>query len=69
MKGPARSFVLLVLAILIVAGYLLAPRRNETFAIMRDQRQQLAIIALLEPRLATSEDGEVMGWTTRKVVA
>jgi tetratricopeptide (TPR) repeat protein len=56
MKGPARSFVLLVLAILIVAGYLLAPRRNETFAIMRDQRQQLAIIALLEPRLAASED-------------
>ncbi len=56
MNGSARRFVLLVLVILLVAGYLLAPRRNETFAIMRDQRQQMAIIAQLEPRLATSED-------------
>jgi tetratricopeptide (TPR) repeat protein len=56
MNGPARGFVLLVLAVLMVAGYVLAPRRNETFAIMRDQRQQMAIIALLEPRLANGED-------------
>lgn len=56
MNGSARRFVLLVLVILLVAGYLLAPRRNETFAIMRDQRQQMAIIALLEPRLIAGDD-------------
>lgn len=56
MRSTALRFVVLVLAILVVTAWLMAPRRSEMMAIMRDQSQQVKIIALLEPRLAESPD-------------
>ena len=55
MTAPAR-FIVLVTGIIIAAAALLAPRRDEWFAIMRDEDKQAQIISLLEPRLALGED-------------
>ena len=56
MNTPARRFILLVIAVVIAVGVLMAPRRNERIAIMRDEDQQAQIIAMLEPRLADNGD-------------
>ncbi len=55
MTAPAR-FMVLVLGIVVVAGVLMAPRRNEQLAMLRDEDKQAQIIALLEPRVARGEN-------------
>lgn len=56
MRSTALRFVVLVLAVLVATAWLMAPRRDEMLAIMRDQSQQAKIIALLEPQLAERPD-------------
>ncbi len=46
------QFLLLVLAIAAAAAATMAPRTDEWLAVMRDDRKQAQIVALLEPKLA-----------------
>ena len=55
MSAPAR-FILLVISIIVAAAVVMAPRRDEWLAMMRDEDKQLQIISLLEPRLARGEN-------------
>ena len=55
MTAPVR-FILLVIGIVIAAAALMAPRRDEWLAVLRDQDKQAQIIALLEPRLAAGDN-------------
>src|SRR3954451_18972849 len=50
------KFLLLVLAIATAAIATMVPRGNEWFAVMRDDRKQAQIVALLEPKLAREGD-------------
>src|SRR5579871_5843287 len=52
MSSSARHFIMLVVFTVVAVGVLMAPRRDEWFAIMRDEDKQAQIIELLEPRLA-----------------
>jgi len=56
MNTPARRFIVLVIVTVITVAVLMAPRRAEWLAIMRDDDQQAQIIALMEPRLARNGD-------------
>jgi tetratricopeptide (TPR) repeat protein len=56
MNTPARRFIVLVIVTVIAVAVLMAPRRAEWLAIMRDDDQQAQIIALMEPRLARNGD-------------
>lgn len=60
MNGPARRFVVLVLAILVIAGWLIEQRPTETFAIMRDQSQHAKLIAMLAPLLAKDAENPAL---------
>ena len=51
MTAPTR-FVLLVIGIVVAAAALMAPRRDEWLAVLRDEGDQARIISLLEPRPA-----------------
>jgi tetratricopeptide (TPR) repeat protein len=50
------QFLLLVLAAAAAATAAMVPRSNEWFAVMRDDRKQAQIVALLEPKLAREGD-------------
>jgi len=50
------QFLLLVLATAAAATAVMVPRTNEWFAVMRDDRKQAQIVALLEPKLAREGD-------------
>lgn len=52
MIAPAHRFIVLVVISGAALALVMAPRRNEWFAIMRDEHRQADIIAQLEPRLA-----------------
>jgi tetratricopeptide (TPR) repeat protein len=49
-----RRFIVLVVGIVLAAAAIMAPRRDEMLAMMRDENKQAQIIALLEPRLVES---------------
>jgi len=51
-----RRFILLVVGIVLAAGAIMMPGRNEWLAMMRDEDKQAQIIALLEPRLANGDN-------------
>ncbi|HET7884530.1 MAG TPA: hypothetical protein VFL55_26815 [Acetobacteraceae bacterium] len=51
-----RRFILLVVGLVVVAGAVMLPRRDEWLAVMRDEDKQAQIISLLEPRLAAGDD-------------
>ncbi len=52
MIRSSRHFIILVVITVVVVGVLMAPRRNEWFAIMRDDDKQAQLIEQLESRLA-----------------
>ena len=54
MISAPRQFILLVVGVALAAAAIMAPRRDEWLAVMRDEKKQSQIIALLEPRLAES---------------
>jgi tetratricopeptide (TPR) repeat protein len=51
-----RRFILLVVGIVVAAAAIMAPRRDEWLAMMRDEDKQAQIIALLEPRVANGDN-------------
>ena len=51
----AKRFILLVLGIVVVAGVIMAPRRNEQLTMMLDQDRQAEVISLLSPQIARGE--------------
>jgi tetratricopeptide (TPR) repeat protein len=56
MNTSARRFIVLVIVTVVAVAVLMAPRRAEWLAIMRDDDQQAQIIAMMEPRLARNGD-------------
>ena len=54
MINSARHFILLVVITVVAVGVLMAPRRTEWFAIMRDDDKQAQLVELLESRLDRS---------------
>jgi tetratricopeptide (TPR) repeat protein len=50
------QFLLLVLGIAAAAAAMMVPRTDEWLAVMRDDRKQAQIVALLEPKLAREGD-------------
>jgi tetratricopeptide (TPR) repeat protein len=59
MTAPAR-FLVLVIALIVAAVALMAPRRDEWLAVLNDEGDQARIISLLQPRLARSPDDPVL---------
>ncbi len=57
--APTR-FVVLVIALVVAAAALMAPRRDEWVAVLNDEGDQARIISLLQPRLARSPDDPVL---------
>jgi tetratricopeptide (TPR) repeat protein len=55
LTGVSARFVLLVIGLVIVAGYVLAPRRSEQMAMLADAHRPAELIALLEQRLASGD--------------
>ena len=55
LTGVSARFVLLVIGLVIVAGYLLAPRGSEQMAMFADAHRPAELIALLEQRLSSGD--------------
>jgi tetratricopeptide (TPR) repeat protein len=61
-----RHFFVLVLAVVVAVGVFMAPRHDEWFAVMHDEKRHEQIIALLEPTLAgNSSDADVLAKLSR----